>query len=46
MRAALIYQHATDPRASGIATRLNEVVARDRASGDDAGAAGILVLSG
>jgi integrase len=43
MRAALIYQHATDERAREIANRLNEVVARESESDDDDGAAGALV---
>jgi integrase len=52
MRAALIYQHATDERAREIADRLNEVVeretkARDRGTPDDEdGAAGVLVPAG
>lgn len=46
MRAALNYQHATDERAREIANRLNEVVARDSESGDDDGAAGVLVPTG
>ncbi|TCN28556.1 site-specific recombinase XerD [Kribbella orskensis] len=49
MRAALIYQHATDERAREIADRLNEVVEREtkaRDGGtpdDDDGTAGVLV---
>jgi integrase len=34
MRAALIYQHATDERAREIADRLNEVVERETKAGD------------
>jgi integrase len=49
MRAALIYQHATDERAREIADRLNDVVERQAKSGDkgtpddEDGAAGVLV---
>jgi hypothetical protein len=46
MRAALIYQHATDERAREIANRLNEVVARESESDDEDGAAGVLVPTG
>jgi integrase len=51
MRAALIYQHATDERAREIADRLNEVVERQTKAGeggtpgDEDGAAGVLVPS-
>jgi integrase len=34
MRAALIYQHATDERAREIADRLNEVVERETKARD------------
>jgi len=49
MRAALIYQHATDERAREIADRLNDVVQREGKAGDkgtrddEDGAAGVLV---
>ncbi|MEV6269585.1 tyrosine-type recombinase/integrase [Kribbella sp. NPDC051936] len=43
MRAALIYQHATDARAREIASALNEVVERENRRDDDDGAAGVLV---
>lgn len=49
MRAALIYQHATDERAREIADRLNAVVERETKVGDEGGpddpdgAAGVLV---
>jgi hypothetical protein len=46
MRAALIYQHATDARAREIAAALNEVVARETKPDDDDGAAGVLVPAG
>jgi hypothetical protein len=45
MRAALIYQHATDARARGIADRLDGVVARENRPDED-GAAGVLVPTG
>ncbi|MGH3884513.1 MAG: hypothetical protein ACRDRC_14095, partial [Pseudonocardiaceae bacterium] len=35
MRAALIYQHATDERARQIADRLSEVVEREKPRNDD-----------
>jgi hypothetical protein len=35
MRAALIYQHATDERARQLADRLSEVVERDKPHDDD-----------
>jgi hypothetical protein len=40
MRAALIYQHATDARAREIADRLDDVVARENRPDDEDGAAG------
>ncbi|MEV0284503.1 MULTISPECIES: hypothetical protein [unclassified Kribbella] len=49
MRAALIYQHATDERAREIADRLNELVERQLKAAtegtpdDDEGTAGALV---
>jgi hypothetical protein len=52
MRAALIYQHATDERAREIADRLNELVERqikamtEGTPDDDDGAAGLLVPTG
>ncbi|WP_202866171.1 hypothetical protein [Kribbella turkmenica] len=48
MRAALIYQHATDERAREIADRLDELVERqiegltEGTPDDDEGAAGVL----
>jgi integrase len=46
MRAALIYQHATDARAREIADRLNDVVARENKPDDEDGTAGVLVPTG
>jgi integrase len=46
MRAALIYQHATDARAREIAARLNDVVARENRPDDEDGADGVLVPTG
>jgi integrase len=46
MRAALIYQHATDARAREIADRLNDVVARENQPDDEDGTAGVLVTTG
>jgi hypothetical protein len=46
MRAALIYQHATDARAREIADRLSDVVAREQTPDDEDGAAGVLVPTG
>ena len=47
MRAALIYQHATDERARQIADRLSEVVEREKPRADDsAGGAGAVDTGG
>jgi integrase len=43
MRAALIYQHATDERAREIAARLSALVEREAKTDDEDGASGTLV---